>query len=92
MKLTSQPGMPRILLSTASIAPLILDSIGMKFTPPALVATYPPLPKPFKLTMERLKRLQHVDAKAKYEAAVENDLESAKEAFCNDLRSRPKSS
>jgi hypothetical protein len=23
---------------------------------------------------------------------VENDLESAKEAFCNDLRSRPKSS
>jgi hypothetical protein len=42
--------------------------------------------------MERLKLLQQVDAKAKYEAAVENDLESAKEAFCNDLRSRPKSS
>ncbi|GAM34504.1 hypothetical protein TCE0_015f02131 [Talaromyces pinophilus] len=82
-------GMPRILLSTAHIVPLILTSLGVESTPPALVAPYPPLPKPFHITIERIERLQKIDAKAKFEADVKNNLESAKEAFCNDERSWP---
>lgn len=82
--------MPRILLSAAHIAPLVLDSLGAKFTPPALVAPYPPLPRPFHITTERIQRLQKVDAKAKFEADVKNLLESAEEPFCNDDRSRPR--
>ena len=82
--------MPRILLSAAHITPLILSSLGLEFTPPALVAPYPPLPKAFHLTSDRIEQLQKLDAKAKYEAAVKDALESAKEPFCNTERSRPK--
>lgn len=81
--------MPRILLSAAHIAPLVLSSAGIEFEPPALVAPYPPLPQPFHITSERIQRLQQVDAAAKYEADVKSSLESAKEPFCNDARSRP---
>ncbi|KAH8597734.1 FAD dependent oxidoreductase-domain-containing protein [Bisporella sp. PMI_857] len=83
-------GMPRILLSTAYIVPLILTSLGVESRSPALVAPYPPLPKPFHITTERIERLQKIDAKEKYEADVKSNLESAKEPFCNDRRSRPK--
>lgn len=82
--------MPRILLSAAHMTPAILSSLGIKFKLPALVAPYPPLPKPFHLTPERMERLQKVDAMAKYEAEVQNNLESSKEPFCNTERSRPK--
>lgn len=84
--------MPRILLSTAHVTPLILTSLGKEYTPPALTASYPPLPKPFHITTERIERLQEVDAKAKFEADVMSNLESAKEPFCNDERSRPRAS
>lgn len=82
--------MPRILLSTAHVVPLILASVGIKFTPPTLVAPYPPLPKPFHITADRIERLQKTDAKAKYEAYMKSNSESAKEEFCNDDRSRPR--
>lgn len=82
--------MPRILLSTAHIVPAILNALNVKFTAPSLVAPYPPLPEPFHLTVERIQRLQKVDADAHYEAQVASNLESAKESFCNDKRSRPK--
>jgi hypothetical protein len=82
--------MPRILLSAAHIAPLVLKSLGVEFTQPALVASYPDLPKPFDITLDRIETLQKVDAAAKYEAQVKTDLESAQKPFCNDARSRPK--
>ena len=82
--------MPRILLSAAHITPLILSLLGIEFTPPELVAPYPPLPKAFYLTTDRIERLKKVDAKAKYDADVKNNLESAKEPFCNTERSQPK--
>lgn len=82
--------MPRILLSTAHVAPLILTSLGIESTPPALVAPYPPLPKPFHITTDRIDRLQKMDAEAKFEADVKSNLESAQEEFCNDDWSRPR--
>lgn len=82
--------MPRILLSTAHIAPRVLNALDMKFTAPSLVTPHPPLPEPFLLTVERIQRLQEVDADAHYEAQVASNLASAKEPFCNDIRSRPK--
>lgn len=82
--------MPRILLSTAHITPLILTSLGIDYNPPTLVAPYPPLPKPFHLTKERVETLQKVDATAKYEGDVKSNLESAKKPFCNNARSRPR--
>lgn len=83
-------GMPRILLSTAHIAPLILSSLGIDSVAPRLLAPYPPLPKPFELTAERMERLQKIDVQKKYEAAIKHNLESAKEAFCRDRMSQLK--
>lgn len=82
--------MPRILLSTAHLVPLILTSLGIESTPPALVEPYPALPRPFHITTDRIGRLQKINAKAKYNADIKRNLESAKEEFCNDDRSRPK--
>jgi hypothetical protein len=82
--------MPRILLSAAHITPLVLESLGVEYTRPALVRSYPDLPRPFDITFERIKTLQKIDAAAKYEAQVKTDLESAQKPFCNDARSRPK--
>jgi hypothetical protein len=82
--------MPRILLSTAHITPLILASLGVEYTPPTLVAPYPPLPKLFHVTKERVERLQTVDVAEKYESHVKADLESAKKPFCQDVRNRPR--
>ncbi|KAH8667627.1 FAD dependent oxidoreductase-domain-containing protein [Tricladium varicosporioides] len=83
-------GMPRILLSTAHITPLVLQFLGFEFMSPALVKPYPSLPKPFLLTAERLKELQNVDGERIYEETVRNGLESAKKWFCQDERSRQK--
>lgn len=82
--------MPRILLSTAHITPLVLTFLGVEFTPPPLVAPYPPLPEPFRVTTERVQRLQKVDPASKYDEGVKSSLESAKKSFCNDVRSRPR--
>ena len=91
IKLTDiSQGMPRILLSTAHLAPLILDALGMKYYTPSLVAPYPPLPKPFQATAEHISSLQNIDAAAKFEQYAEECLESAQKSFCNDVRSHPK--
>lgn len=83
-------GMPRILLSTAHITPFILDSLGVKYTPPSLVATYPPLPKPFHATADRISRLQTVDSAALFEKKTKDCLESAKKPFCSNFAGRPR--
>ena len=84
----TKSGMPRILLSTVHITPLVLTSLGLDFTPPSLVAAFPPLPKPFEATSERVERLQQLDTSEIYEASVKNSLESAKKPFCVDVRRR----
>ncbi|PVH78497.1 FAD dependent oxidoreductase superfamily [Cadophora sp. DSE1049] len=84
-------GMPRILLSAAHTTPLILESLGVKFTPPSLVEPYPKLPGPYEITKERMDRLQNVDAGLKLENSVKKAEESAKKDFCNTSRCGPKS-
>ncbi|EFX05502.1 FAD dependent oxidoreductase superfamily [Grosmannia clavigera kw1407] len=79
-------GMPRILLSTAHITPLILADLGIDNCPPDLVAPYPPLPPPFVISDDRLSRLQSADAQAQYDASVRAHEESAKKPFCNEPR------
>ncbi|KPM37655.1 hypothetical protein AK830_g8887 [Neonectria ditissima] len=76
-------GMPRILLSTAHITPLILDALGCTYSLPSLVGPYPPLPKPFQATAERIDSLQKVDAAAIFEVDTKDALESAQKPFCN---------
>lgn len=83
--------MPRILLSTAHITPLILDDLGIKLTPPSLVAAYPPLPKPFEATADRISSLQTVDSAAIFDKKAKDCLESAKKPFCNKIAGRPRS-
>ncbi|KAK0111676.1 hypothetical protein ONS95_002021 [Cadophora gregata] len=82
-------GMPRILLCAAHIAPLILDSLGVEFTPPSLVEPYPKLPAPYEITKERIDRLQKEDTSLRFENSVKQAEESAKKAFCNTDRCRP---
>lgn len=78
-------GMPRILLSTAHITPLVLAAAGVAvWTPPALVAPYPPLPAPFLVTAERVAALQTADAQADYDDTVRAHEESARKPFCNE--------
>jgi len=79
--------MPRILLSTAHIIPDVLDSLGFKYKQPALVTPYPPLPKPFRVTAERVERLQNTDLAAKAQAYRESCKESSQKPFCMDDRS-----
>ncbi|KAH9214283.1 FAD dependent oxidoreductase, partial [Leptodontidium sp. 2 PMI_412] len=63
-------GMPRILLSAAHIAPLILNSLDVAYTTPDLVKPYPALPRPFEVTRDRIEVLQKVDADARFEESV----------------------
>lgn len=80
-------GMPRILLSTAHLTPLVLDAVGVQWSAPALVKDYPPIPAPFVVTAERVAALQDVDAKAEYEADIKEFEEDAKRDYCNGPRS-----
>ncbi|XP_014550225.1 hypothetical protein COCVIDRAFT_43181 [Bipolaris victoriae FI3] len=50
-------GMPRVLLASAHVAPLVLDAIGFQHTPPHLAAPYPALPEPFRVTKDRINML-----------------------------------
>ena len=82
-------GMPRILLSAAHITPLILSSLGLEHTTPALARAYPPLPQPFHATASRISKLQNTDVAAiisEYNASCAN---SAKKPFCNIERTQP---
>ncbi|KAL6159500.1 hypothetical protein ACJBU6_01939 [Exserohilum turcicum] len=76
-------GMPRILLSSAHIAPLALDAIGFVFRQPRLAASYPNLPEPFRVTPERVAKLQGADIEAMFTAYREQCETSAKKPFCN---------
>lgn len=75
--------MPRILLSSAHIAPLALDAIGFVFRQPRLAASYPNLPEPFRVTPERVAKLQGADIEAMFTAYREQCETSAKKPFCN---------
>lgn len=80
-------GMPRILLSTAHLTPLVLDSLNIKWSAPALVKDFPPIPAPFVATAERVAALQGVDSQAVYEAEIKEQEEDAKKDYCNGPRS-----
>jgi hypothetical protein len=82
--------MPRILLSTANITPLVLDALGIEYKKPALAAPYPALPKPFHVTAERVHRLQAIDLAAKIKSYKAGCEESARKPFCLSYRSGPK--
>lgn len=84
-------GMPRILLSTAHIIPDVLKSLGFQYQQPTLVAPYPPLPKPFVVTAERVERLQNIDLDSKAQAYRKSCKESSLKPFCMDERSMPRS-
>lgn len=79
--------MPRILLSTAHIVPGVLDSLGFDHEQPAIAAPFPPLPKPFLVTGERIAKLQSTDLAAKAQAYRERCMESSKKPFCRTERS-----
>lgn len=76
-------GMPRILLATAHLAPIVLDSLGVTWTAPALVKDYPPIPEPFVVTGKRVDDLQSADMQADYEADIKEHEECAKLPYCN---------
>lgn len=79
-------GMPRILLSTAHLTPLVLESLGLKYTAPELVKAYPALPRPFFVSGKRVEALQNVDMAAVYNADIASHEESAKLPFANEER------
>jgi hypothetical protein len=81
--------MPRILLSTANITSSILDSIGFSHSVPALAAPYPPLPKPFRVTKERVENLQGTDIAKRAMLTRERYGESSRKEFCKDPRWLP---
>ena len=83
-------GMPRILLSTAHLTPLILNSLKLSYTPPKQPLPFPPLPLPFHATAERIERLQKTSPSLddKTEVYRESCGKSAGKEFCNDERVR----
>jgi hypothetical protein len=81
--------MPRILLSTANITPSILESIGFSHSVPALAAPYPPLPKPFRVTKERVEKLQGTDVAKRAKLTRDRYAESSRKEFCRDQRWLP---
>ena len=78
--------MPRILLSTAHITPLVLKSLDFEYSRPLLASPFPPLPQPFQVTAERVERLQYTDTTALAESYRQRCKVSAKKAFCNTAR------
>ena len=76
-------GMPRILLTAAHIVPIVIDSIGFQHSQPHLAAAYPPLPKPFHATAERVARLQATDLAELAREFAERCNASAKKPFSN---------
>jgi hypothetical protein len=77
-------GMPRILLSSAHIAPLVLDAIGFEHTQPRLAKSYPALPEPFNATADRLAKLQVTDTRDAMVKAFRERCElSAKKPYCD---------
>jgi hypothetical protein len=80
--------MPRVLLSSAHITPLVLESLGVKYEQPLLATEFPPLPQPFRTSAERVTRLQNTDIAALAASYKQRCEESAKKDFCNTERSK----
>ncbi|WVQ99100.1 hypothetical protein IAU59_006232 [Kwoniella sp. CBS 9459] len=78
-------GMPRILGSTAHLAPLVLSALGIQSTTPSTATIFPPLPEPFHATEERVQRLQSIDALAKFQKDIDEDLVSSKKPFAGSV-------
>ncbi|WWC92016.1 uncharacterized protein L201_006970 [Kwoniella dendrophila CBS 6074] len=75
-------GMPRILGSTAHLAPIVLDSLGIKnYNQPESAKIFPPLPKPFLATEERIDNLQNIDAIKKFQDEHTDNISSSKKIF-----------
>ncbi|OCF61472.1 FAD dependent oxidoreductase superfamily protein [Kwoniella mangroviensis CBS 10435] len=74
-------GMPRILGSTAHLAPLVLRELGIDYDTPEAAAIFPPLPDPFYATEQRIDLLQSVDAIKKFQDDVNDHLASSKKPF-----------
>ena len=68
--------MPRILLSAAYIAPLVLESLGLPVETPECAQAFPPLPEPFKLTAQRLSKVGDPNAK-RYIPPVASSVDDA---------------
>jgi hypothetical protein len=81
--------MPRILLSTANITASILESIGFSHSVPSLAAPYPPLPRPFHVTKERVEKLQGTDIAKRAMLTRQRYGESSRKEFCRDQRWLP---
>lgn len=77
--------MPRVLLSSAHLAPLVLDALGLEHSTPQLLAaaSYPALPQPFRVTEERIASLQGTDPEKVLQTYREQCAASAKKPFCN---------
>ena len=74
-------GMPRILLSTCHVTPLILQDLGIVNQQPECTLQYPPLPQPFHSTKSRMERLARTDLAAKWESEIQDGLSSSKKLF-----------
>ncbi|WWC72307.1 uncharacterized protein I206_106269 [Kwoniella pini CBS 10737] len=74
-------GMPRILGSTAHLAPLVLKELGIEYATPEAAAIFPPLPQPFLATQERIDSLKDIDAIKKFQDSHTEDLASSKKPF-----------
>ncbi|KAH8660301.1 FAD dependent oxidoreductase-domain-containing protein [Xylariales sp. PMI_506] len=81
-------GMPRILLSTLHVMPLVLDKLGVEYNTPPLVKSWPPLVEPFHVTAERVNSLQDTDLAAMVEEYIKDTAESAKKPFCSIEQNR----
>ena len=75
-------GMPRILLSTAWLVPRVLDSMGIPWTTPQAVLGTPDIPKPFRITPERMAGLANFDLKKYYETSIAESKSSAHKEWC----------
>lgn len=73
--------MPRILLSTYHIVPLVLQDLGMVNRVPEFAHDYPPLPQPFHSTRARLERVRKQDLAARWDREVQDGLTSSKKVF-----------
>jgi hypothetical protein len=84
IRILSRAGMPRILLSSAHIAPLVLDAIGFEHRRPQLAASFPDLPEPFHATAERVAKLNETDLREpKIKAFNASCILSAKKPWCD---------
>jgi hypothetical protein len=79
-------GMPRVLGSAAHVTPLVLESLGVKYSQPLVAASFPPLPQPFRTTAERIEKLQDTNLSVLAEEYKQRCGESAKKPFCNTAR------